>query len=158
MMCFLFCIYFLFSTPTLNEIRELYAEASETKQKTEFFCKVVEKLPSQGLVEQAYRAVAKIVKAKYEKDNKLRKNLLVTGIKNLESLIEKNPKEYEIRLIRLSVQEHLPKAFKYHDNIQEDVRFLLENYSKQENNLQKLVQKYTRKSKKITPELLEKWQ
>lgn len=47
-----------------------------------------------------------------------------TGRNNIEKAINENPKNAEIRMIRLSVQKNCPLFLGYNDNIREDTQFL----------------------------------
>ena len=58
----------------------------------------------------------------------------------------------EIRLVRLSLQEHLPKIVPYHKNIDEDKKVILDSFYSQSKLLQKYLQDYIQSSKSFSPE------
>lgn len=49
------------------------------------------------------------------------------GKKNIELALKSDPKNLEIRLVRLSVQKNAPSFLGYNDNIKEDSEFLENN-------------------------------
>lgn len=49
------------------------------------------------------------------------------GKKNIEKAIEKEPKNVEFRLIRLSIQKNVPAFLGYKSNIKEDTEFIKKN-------------------------------
>ncbi|MDO5608176.1 MAG: hypothetical protein Q4G08_06960 [Capnocytophaga sp.] len=141
------CLSSIFSP--LEEVRKAYAEASSSKENAELFLKNVAKITANIPAAEGYKAVSDILQAKFATDKNKRKELLIKGTTALDDAIQKHPTDYELRLIRLSVQEHTPKALKYQANIEEDAKFLLENYTTQKTDLQKMASEYAKKSKKI---------
>ena len=49
----------------------------------------------------------------------------------LDAKIKADPKNAELRFLRLAIQEHCPKILKYGGNIQEDVQVIIAGYKKQ---------------------------
>lgn len=56
-------------------------------------------------------------------------NTFNKGKKNLEQAIKKEPKNVELRFIRLSVQKNAPSFLGYYSNIKEDMQFIKNNRS-----------------------------
>lgn len=52
------------------------------------------------------------------------------GKKMLESAVERDPTNLEIRLMRLIAQENIPRILGYHQHIEEDRNFVHRNYKK----------------------------
>jgi hypothetical protein len=88
------------------------------------------------------------MEARIAKNN--RKALVKTGATSLESIIKSNPNNIELRLIRLSVQENIPKIVGYRGSIKDDKAFLINNYSKQNTTLKSYVKKFAMQSKSFT--------
>lgn len=88
------------------------------------------------------------MEAKVTKNN--RKALVKSGATSLESIIKSNPNNAELRLIRLSVQENIPKIVGYRGSMKDDKAFLLNNYSKQNAALKNYIKRFAMQSKTIT--------
>ena len=73
----------------------------------------------------AYKGAGKMLLARYEPLTK-RKPKIKEAIEWIESAVKRDSDNVEIRLIRLSVQENLPKFLKYNDKIEEDRKFVKE--------------------------------
>ena len=56
-------------------------------------------------------------------------NTFNKGKKNIEQAIKKEPKNVELRFIRLSVQKNAPSFLGYYSNIKEDMQFIKNNRS-----------------------------
>lgn len=133
----------------LDNLRSLYTKASFSKANADRFSAMAEKVNSSEPAVKAYRAAASIIQAKFEKGNN-RKTLLINGVRNLEQTIKFNPKNVELRVIRLSVQENLPKIVGYNKNLLEDKHFILKNYSKQSTELKSYIRDCASVSKTLT--------
>ncbi|MEF9476960.1 hypothetical protein OWR28_03705 [Chryseobacterium sp. 1B4] len=88
------------------------------------------------------------MEAKIAKSN--RKALVKTGATSLEGIIKSNPNNAELRLIRMSVQENIPKIVGYRGSLKDDKAFLLNNYSKQNTALKGYIKRFAMQSKTIT--------
>src|SRR5690606_2776110 len=71
----------------------------------------------------AYKGAGLMLLARYEK-LAARGPKVKEAVPWIEQAIANEPNNAEIRLIRLSVQEHLPKFLKYHQNIEDDRQFI----------------------------------
>ena len=60
----------------------------------------------------------------------------------IEEAIGKEPQNIELRMIRLSVQEHLPKIVPYRANIKKDRKFIQDHLSQQPQPLKKYIENY----------------
>ena len=106
------------------EIRNSYHAATKSESQAKSFYELVKNTTQSDKPEMvAYKGAAKALLARYEPLAK-RKQKLKEGIDWVESAVEKSPKNVEIRLIRLSIQENIPKFLKYNENIDEDRKFI----------------------------------
>jgi hypothetical protein len=129
-------------------LRESYAKANSSNANTEEFINIAEKTSGSDAVIQGYKAAAKIMEAKITKNN--RKALVKSGATSLEAIIKSNPNNAELRVIRMSVQENIPKIVGYNKNLKEDKTFILNNYSKQNSALKTYIRKFAMQSKTMT--------
>lgn len=137
-----------FSGGNLTEIRNLYSNVSDSKAKQQDFIEYMEKADTKKPVFQAYKGASLILQSKNTTDKKDKKDFFVQGAEFIESAVQKDPQNIEIRMIRLSVQENIPKALKYSSNIQEDVTFIQKNIDfTKDAELKLYVQQYIKQSK-----------
>ena len=144
---FLTAFMFFFQTD-LESLRNAYAKANSSTANTQAFINVADKQAGSDVVTSGYKAAAKIMEAKIAKQN--RKSLVKTGAVSLESIIKSNPNNIELRLIRLSVQENIPKIVGYRGSLKDDKAFILNNYSKQNATLKNYIKRFAMQSKTIT--------
>lgn len=146
---FLTSFLFFFQNPDLLNVRKDYPSAHLSKANADAFKNTVAKASSSDPAFKGYKAASQIVSAKFMKGNE-RKTALTGGIKSLESVITANPAQVELRFIRFSIQENLPKIVKYNSKITEDKNFILKNYSKQNSGLKNYISAYLKSSKLLT--------
>ena len=101
-------------------------------------------------IKRAYKGASIMMYAKYSVKNV--RELLKEGREWVEEALNKEPENIEIRLVRLSLQEHLPKIVPYHKNIDEDKKVILDSFYSQSKLLQKYLQDYIQSSKSFSPE------
>ncbi|EFK37158.1 Uncharacterised protein [Chryseobacterium gleum] len=140
--------FVFFFQSDLETLRNSYAKANESNTNTQNFIDTAEKQSGSDPVTVGYKAAAKIMEAKIVKNN--RKALVKTGATSLENVIKNNPNNAELRLIRLSVQENIPKIVGYRGSMKDDKAFLLNNYSKQNTALKGYIKRFAMQSKTIT--------
>ncbi|WP_312902622.1 hypothetical protein [Chryseobacterium taichungense] len=138
----------LFFQSGLESLRESYAKANLSNANTETFINTADKASGSDVVIQGYKAAAKIMEAKITKQN--RKALVKSGATNLESLVKSNPNNIELRVIRMSVQENIPKIVGYRGSLKDDKNFILNNYNKQSGSLKNYVKRFAAQSKTMT--------
>jgi|SRR5688572_10962090 len=73
--------------------------------------------------------------------------LFKAGHFQLESAIKKDPRNPELRFLRLMIQENSPKILKYHDQLSEDASYLRENYKKLDESARQALLNYSQTSK-----------
>lgn len=143
-----FAAFVFFFQSDLETLRNSYAKANESNSNTQNFIDTAEKQSGSDAVTVGYKAAAKIMEAKIAKSN--RKSLVKTGATSLESVIKSNPNNAELRLIRMSVQENIPKIVGYRGSLKDDKAFLLNNYSKQNTALKGYIKRFAMQSKTMT--------
>lgn len=137
-----------FQGVNLDQIRDSYTGAHTSKASADAFYKMVSGASS-GSTMNGYKAASKIIKAKFQ-TGEGRKKIITEGIKSLESTIKADPNNTELRVIRLSVQENLPKFIKYNTSISADKAFILKNYASQTSGLKSYIRKFAAQSKSFT--------
>ena len=140
--------FILFFQSGIESLRDSYAKANTSNANTEAFITTAEKTSGSDAVTQGYKAAAKIMEAKIAKQN--RKALVKSGATSLESIIKSNPNNIELRIIRMSVQENIPKIVGYRGSLKDDKAFILNNYNKQNSTLKNYIKKFAAQSKTMT--------
>jgi hypothetical protein len=144
---FITAFIFFFQTD-LEALRNSYAKANSSNANTEAFINIAEKQSGSDAVTNGYKSAAQIMEAKIATKN--RKALVKSGATNLESIIKSNPSNIELRLIRMSVQENIPKIVGYRGGLKDDKAFILNNYSKQNATLKNYIKRFAAQSKTMT--------
>ncbi|WP_445432189.1 hypothetical protein [Chryseobacterium indoltheticum] len=137
--------FFLFFQSDLDALRNSYEKANSSTANTQSFINIAEKQTGSDAVTSAYKAAAKIMEAKIVTKN--RKALVKSGATSLETIIKNNPNNVELRVIRMSVQENIPKIVGYSKNLKEDKMFIIDNYSRQNQALKTYIRKFAAQSK-----------
>lgn len=142
----LFFISSIGFSQSLETLRAAYIEGHESKEKTDSFYRLANssKIEDKELI--AYKGAALTMKSKYTKLVKEKVRLFKEGARMLDGVIAENPNNLELRVIRLSIQENVPKFLKYQSNIEEDRRVIITNFSKQSPALKKFISGYVQTS------------
>lgn len=114
----------------VKEFRSLMktGESSETSAKL-LIKRSAEELQAQKKpVYEAFLAVGNFFMAKHAINPLKKMSYFKQGKKMLEDAVRKDPKNLEIRLMRLISQEKTPKMLGYNQNITEDRNFLKKEY------------------------------
>ncbi len=120
-------------SPDLETVRQDYRKASESEEATKtLFDNLIAAGKNEDTILIAYKGAVTTMMAKYAQGIKDKKAFFKDGRELLEYAIETEPKNVEIRCIRLSVQENIPKITGYHKNKDEDKQFILDNYTSME--------------------------
>lgn len=147
---FLAGLFLFFQTSDLEALRTSYSKANLSNDNAKKFIELVDKKTSSDPTISAYKAAAKVLEAKVTTEKNKRKSFVKNGATSLESLIKSNSNNAELRVIRMSVQENLPKIVGYNKNLKEDKTFLINNYSKQNADLKSYIKQFAAQSKTIT--------
>ncbi len=78
----------------------------------------------------AYKGAVTVLTSKYIKGAKDKKERLVKGVSLIEYALDKEPNTIEIRFIRMTLQQNIPKFLKYNTAIETDKAFILSNFQK----------------------------
>ncbi len=146
MFVFLLSIFSFFQSD-LEALRNSYSKANLSNENAKNFIDLAEKKTSSDPVISAYKASAKILEAKITTGISKKKALVKTGATSLEEIIKNNPNNAELRVIRMSVQENIPKIVGYNKNLKDDKTFLLTNYAKQNPELKNYIKRFIEQSK-----------
>ncbi|WP_459926222.1 hypothetical protein [Flavobacterium covae] len=130
-----------------SDLRNQYEYASKSKKNTENFYELLQKTNGDSPVLMAYKGAAILLKSRFATNKEERKEQFILGVKTLEQAVSKDENNVEIRLVRLSIQEHTPKFLKYKSNIEEDKKKILEGFNKQNVALKEYIHRYIAQSK-----------
>ncbi len=136
----------------LETVRQDYRKASESEKATKkLFDGLMEIGKNDNVVLVAYKGAVTTMMAEYAEGIKNKKSFFKEGRDLLEYAIETEPENVEIRCIRLSVQENVPKITGYHKNKEADKAFILDNYASMEDaGAKEFVKGYTSASDSFT--------
>ena len=149
-----FLSVFLFVSADLAGMRQKYLNAANSAEVTgELYnsLKDVNDSSSDNTM-VAYKAAALTLRAKHEKGLLTKKKLFTQGAKLLETVIKRDPANYEARLIRLSIQENAPKITGYNKAIGDDKAFLIKYYKTQRADLKEYTLGFVKVSSSFTKE------
>lgn len=134
----------------IDWFRNKFQSAKNFKAEASNFYQNTEKITSDDAILLGYKAAGKMLQSKFEKDKHLKKELFKQGALDLNELIEENPKNIEIRFIRLAIQQNTPAILKYQSNINDDKQFVLPNFKKASVKQQMVMKDYILSSSKFT--------
>lgn len=124
--CLVLLCVALVQAQDLSDIRLLYKDATKSQEQAEAFYEPLHLISmSDNPVLVAYKGSGLALLARYERLS-ARGPKVREAVQWIEQAVAEEPDNAEIRLIRLSVQEHLPKFLKYNHNIEEDKQFVQE--------------------------------
>jgi hypothetical protein len=143
-----FLLFLLFSSSwafaqVSSEVRLSYRKATQSKEGAFAFYEMVkDHKNSDAPVLAAYKGAGLMLLARYEPLTQ-RAAKVKEAVEWIENALKKDPDDIEIRLIRLSVQEHLPKMLGYHKNREEDRDFIKKSYpTLQDKELKQMIDGY----------------
>lgn len=134
---------------SLDEIRLLYRDATESETSAKHFYEQVKDVAKDGKpVMVAYKGAGLMLLARYTKLSE-RGAKVREAATWIEDAAARAPNEAEIRLVRLSVQENLPKIVRYSQHINADREFIENALPAIEDNvLRKMISSYFEKYSK----------
>jgi len=147
----IFMLFSFLSNPDIAEIRKIYTNAakSETLAK-EFTAKIAGVSDDNDKTLWAYKGASLTLIAKFANNIPDKINNLKEGAKMIDGAAASEPNNIEIRLIRFSVQESVPKIVNYRQNKKEDKAFILAHYKEQNGALKEYVKNFILLSKSFT--------
>ena len=96
-----------------------------------------------------YKGALLMKKAGLEKNPAVKLKFFKEGKLLLETAIDNDNQNVELRFLRLMIQENAPKFLGYHSNINEDVNFIQENSNQLSAVLKSILLDYSKTSKEI---------
>ncbi|GHE40678.1 hypothetical protein [Sphingobacterium griseoflavum] len=134
----------------LDTVRKYFEESKNSKAATDNLYKLMQEYRQEDPVLLAYKGAALTLQARYLTERSEKKKMVSQGIALIERAVKLSPKQVEVRLIRLAVQEHSPKILKYKTDIGEDKQFILSNLSSQPSAIRSMVKRYAKQSQLFT--------
>ncbi|RZJ72532.1 hypothetical protein [Flavobacterium sp.] len=127
----LVCLFVL-AFADISEVRKLYPDAAKSEESANaFFQKmsaVSDSDANKALV--AYKGAAESLMSKYGNTLGKKTKHMKAAAKLIDGAVTADADNIEIRMIRLSVQESVPKIVGYKKNIKEDKAFIVANFGK----------------------------
>ncbi len=115
----------LFTKLDVADVRLKYKKASQSKEKTmTLFTQLEEISKNDEIVLVAYKGAVTTLKSRYQNGFKNKKTTFKEGVSLINFAIEKQPNNIEIRFVRMSVQQNVPKFLGYNFNLEEDKNFI----------------------------------
>jgi hypothetical protein len=109
--------------PDLSTCRKLYLSAASEKSKAEELMNLTANPRGDDLV-TGYQGAVRMVMARYYFNPITKWKSFSRGRDMLESAVESQPDNPELRYLRLSIQENAPSFLGYHQHQEEDKSFL----------------------------------
>tara|TARA_B100001105_G_C22280220_1_gene394987 strand:- start:40 stop:528 length:489 start_codon:yes stop_codon:yes gene_type:complete len=145
---YLILLFFANPKSELISVRQQYIDAATSESSANEFHDGLKDLKANGANHtlMAYKAASIVLLAKYESGLITKTKLFNRGTDLLEEIIEKDPNNYEARLIRLNIQDNVPWITGYTSELKKDKAFLIKNYAKQDASLRDFAKKYALQS------------
>lgn len=116
----------LFLTSNLTSVRTLFFEENSEKVNIELFEKTENVTLQSDPALYAYNGLAIMRKAEYTFNPYTKLSYFKKGKTKVEAAIKTNPKNAELRFIRLSIQDNIPSFLGYSDDISSDKKIVIE--------------------------------
>ncbi|MDO6758604.1 hypothetical protein Q4566_00210 [Tamlana sp. 2_MG-2023] len=114
----------------LEVIRSDYKYAAQDSSKIEALYQDLESVTKTDRAELvAYKGAAVALMAKEANSIKGKKDGFLEGTGLVEYAVERESNNIEVRFVRLSIQQNIPKFLRYYSDIENDKAFILDNYS-----------------------------
>lgn len=145
-------LFFLFfSNPEIADIRKTYTDAAKSEANAKSFA---EKLSSVSDTDSdkvlvAYKGCSLTLKSKFSGNLPDKISFMKEGAKLIDGAVASEPNNIEIRMIRFSVQESVPKIVGYKKNKAEDKAFILAHY-KDAGDIKEYIRNFINQSKSFT--------
>jgi hypothetical protein len=151
-------IAFAWRAPDLHRVRDLYRRAPEVKkfalQLDQLLSPVDSAASAPVLV--CYKGASEMIKAKYALNPFSKLEQFNRGKALINKAFSRDTLNLEIRFIRFSIQSNLPAFLGYHEEMDRDKTFLLENTrSSKDPELQEMITNYLSSLRLISPEELK---
>ena len=113
----------------LNAVRSDFNKGVKDEILCEKYLKILEE-QADDPTERGYAAAFHMFMAKHTSNPFKKMNFFKLGKNKLEQELASDPNNVELRFIRLSIQYHIPKYLGYHDDINDDKDFIVNNLYK----------------------------
>ncbi len=146
-------LFLFFANPELAEVRKLYTDAAKSQSQADAFASKLAGVADadQNKVLVAYKGCSLTLKSKFSGVLSQKISFMKEGAKLIDAAAAAEPGNIEIRMIRLSVQESVPRIVNYRANRKEDKAMILKNY-KEAGELKEYVRNFISQSKSFTAE------
>lgn len=152
MKLFISCLLLLVArSADISEVRKLYTDAAKSEANANAFSQKLADVPDtdDNKVLVAYKGCALTLKSKFSGVLGDKISFMKQGAKLIDAAAAAEPNNIEIRMIRLSVQESVPRIVNYRANKKEDKAVILKNY-KDAGDLKEYIRKFINQSKSFT--------
>lgn len=125
-------LFILFAkNPDISEVRKIYTDAAKSEANSKVFAEKLNAVSDTDAdkVLVAYKGCSLTLKSKFSGNLADKISFMKEGAKLIDASAAAEPSNIEIRMIRLSVQESVPRIVNYRANKSEDKAFILKNYS-----------------------------
>jgi hypothetical protein len=148
---------FAIQTPDLHHIRAWYQRAAAVKHDAAQLNKLLLQVDSNALpVIVCYKGANEMIQAKYTLNPLAKLNRFNRGKELIQKAFSRDTLNLEIRFIRYAIQSNLPAFLGYHEELNKDKRFLLDNTkASQDPELQEMIFNYLSGLTVIKPEELK---
>lgn len=144
-------LFILTSVADISEIRKMYPNSSKSEANAKALAaklsEVTEAETNKALV--AYKGASETLFSKFSNNLPGKIKHMKAGANLIDGAVAADADNIEIRMIRLSVQESVPKIVGYKDNIKEDKAFIVANYEKS-GDLKEYIKNFILRSKSFT--------
>ncbi|RZJ70510.1 hypothetical protein [Flavobacterium sp.] len=140
----------LFFTVGLDiaQVRKAYIASPKSEAAAMKFAELVKDVAKEDAnkVLVAYKGCSMALKSKHSNFLPDKISFMKEGAAFMDAAAAASPKDIEIRMIRMSVQENVPFIVDYRDKIQEDKNVILANFAKSSKEVKALVLNYAKLS------------
>lgn len=129
----LICLFtgFLLLNSPIQEVRDAFKIAHENAENATAFNKLMQKdLEIDQNTQKAYLGASEVILSDFKKGISKKIKSFKSGRNLIEDAIKTDQDNIELRLIRLIIQNQVPKILNYHSEIDSDKSFIIEHFSK----------------------------
>ena len=144
---------FLFAANTEIEIiRQSYTDAAKSEESAKVFADKVNSISDgdSNKVLVAYKGCSLTLKSKFSGNLVDKISFMKQGAKLIDEAADAEPNNVEIRMIRLSVQENVPRIVNYRQNKDADKAFILTHYKTLDADIKPFIKNFILQSKSFT--------
>jgi len=142
--------------PSLETVRENYANSIESESAAESLYKSLEDADSKTPIFLAYKGAVRAVMAKHAFLPNTKYSCAKEGVKWLNEAVKSNAENTEIRYLRYSIEKNLPTFLGFELHLESDQSFIVKQLLNKSHGLDKkmfnLVRDYMVKKAKLTSE------